>query len=114
MRRGRGGQILVTDVVPVLAGTGGGHQLAPVGALDLKGMPAPVPACEVTWVPLAEPVLPMPALLTRAGRIFVGRDEELERLVKYVEKGGPSSDSKKALADVFWALLNSSEFIFNH
>lgn len=42
------------------------------------------------------------------------RPEELERLVKYVDKGGPSGDSRKALADVFWALLNSSEFIFNH
>jgi hypothetical protein len=40
--------------------------------------------------------------------------EELDRLVKYVYKGGPSVDPKKALADVFWALLNSSEFIFNH
>ena len=35
-------------------------------------------------------------------------------LVPYIEKGGPSGDPKKALADVFWALLNSSEFIFNH
>jgi hypothetical protein len=42
------------------------------------------------------------------------RPEELERLVKYVDDGGPSKDQKKALADVFWALLNSSEFIFNH
>ncbi len=39
---------------------------------------------------------------------------ESERLVKFVDKGGPSGDSKKALADVFWALLNSSEFILNH
>src|SRR5437763_13945200 len=77
-----GGQILVTDVVRLLAGTGGGPQLAPVGALDLKGLPAPVSACEVTWEPLAGPSLPMPALLTRAGRIFVGRDEELERLLR--------------------------------
>lgn len=70
----------MTDVVRVLAGTGGGHQFAPVGALELKGLPAPVPACEVTWEPLAGPLLPMPVLLTRAGRIFVGREEELERL----------------------------------
>jgi guanyl-specific ribonuclease Sa len=42
------------------------------------------------------------------------RPEELERLLKYVERGGPSGDTKKALADVFWALLNSSEFILNH
>jgi hypothetical protein len=39
---------------------------------------------------------------------------EAERLVSYVERGGPSGDQRRALADVFWVLLNSSEFIFNH
>jgi hypothetical protein len=38
------------------------------------------------------------------------RPEESDRLVKYVDKGDP----KKALADVFWVLLNSPEFILNH
>jgi len=76
-----GGRILVTEIVRALAGTAGGHQFAAVGALELKGLPAPVPACEATWEPLAGPVLPMPSLLTRAGRIFVGRDEESERLL---------------------------------
>ena len=42
------------------------------------------------------------------------RPEEAERFIKYIEKGGPSKDSKKALADVFWVLLNSPEFILNH
>jgi hypothetical protein len=42
------------------------------------------------------------------------RAEELERLVKYVDRGGPGGPKDKALADVFWALLNSSEFILNH
>ena len=42
------------------------------------------------------------------------RQGEAERMVKYVKSGGPSGDSRKALADVFWVLLNSSEFIFNH
>jgi hypothetical protein len=41
------------------------------------------------------------------------RTDEVERLVKYVESGGAAKDSKKALSDVFWALLNSSEFLFN-
>jgi hypothetical protein len=40
--------------------------------------------------------------------------EESERLTSYVDRGGPSGDSKKALADVFWVLLNSPEFLFNH
>lgn len=42
------------------------------------------------------------------------RPAELERLVKYVDRDNPSGDRKKALADVLWVLLNSSEFILNH
>ncbi len=42
------------------------------------------------------------------------RPEELDRLTAYVNRGGPAGDANKALADVFWALLNSSEFILNH
>lgn len=41
------------------------------------------------------------------------RNEELSRLVRYVDSGGAAKDRKKALSDVFWALLNSSEFLFN-
>ena len=40
--------------------------------------------------------------------------EESERMVRYVDSGGPRHDQKAALADVFWALLNSSEFFLNH
>ena len=40
--------------------------------------------------------------------------EETEKLAKYVNDGGAAKDKKKALADVFWALLNSPEFILNH
>jgi hypothetical protein len=49
------------------------------------------------------------AVLTRRPR-----SDELERLVPYVARGGASGDPSKALADVFWALLNSPEFRFNH
>ncbi len=42
------------------------------------------------------------------------RSREASRLTAYVTGGGPSRNSKKALADVFWVLLNSSEFILNH
>ena len=42
------------------------------------------------------------------------RPDELDRLTKYVASGGPSIDEKQALSDIFWALLNSSEFLFNH
>jgi hypothetical protein len=40
--------------------------------------------------------------------------DESARFVTYVEKGGPSGNPKKALADVFWVLLNSPEFVLNH
>jgi hypothetical protein len=39
---------------------------------------------------------------------------ELERSVAYVERGGPTLDPKKALADVLWSLINSAEFVLNH
>jgi hypothetical protein len=42
------------------------------------------------------------------------RPAESARLVRYVDGGGPSADKRKALADVFWALLNSGEFSANH
>jgi hypothetical protein len=42
------------------------------------------------------------------------RPEELERYVAYIEKGGPDGDKDKALADVFWVLLNGGEFAANH
>jgi Protein of unknown function (DUF1549)/Protein of unknown function (DUF1553) len=40
--------------------------------------------------------------------------KELDKFVKYVDAGGPRKNSRDALADVFWALLNSSEFMVNH
>jgi hypothetical protein len=42
------------------------------------------------------------------------RPAERERFVRYVDTGGPDGDQKKALADVFWVLLNSPEFLLNH
>ncbi len=42
------------------------------------------------------------------------RPEESERFIKYVDAGGAAGDQKKALADVFWVLLNSPEFLLNH
>jgi hypothetical protein len=41
--------------------------------------------------------------------------EELEKFSSYVDRGGANNNNKKqALADVFWVLLNSPEFLFNH
>jgi Protein of unknown function (DUF1549)/Protein of unknown function (DUF1553) len=40
--------------------------------------------------------------------------EESSRFVAYVESGGAAKNPKQALADAFWALLNSAEFALNH
>lgn len=41
-------------------------------------------------------------------------DEEREKFVAYVKNGGPNQNSRQALSDVLWALLNSAEFVLNH
>ena len=75
----RGGQILASEMVRWLARSGE-ETFTPVGSLELKGLPAPVPAVEVGWEPLPQSSVPLPTFLTEVGRIFVGRDGELERL----------------------------------
>jgi hypothetical protein len=42
------------------------------------------------------------------------RPEEMTRLLQFVRTKEDAEDSPEALADVFWALLNSSEFVLNH
>jgi hypothetical protein len=42
------------------------------------------------------------------------RDAERRRYLAYVEKGGMTGTQSEALSDVFWTLLNSPEFLFNH
>jgi hypothetical protein len=42
------------------------------------------------------------------------REDEVRRLARYIETGGPSRDPRQAVADVYWALLNSGEFLLNH
>ncbi len=39
---------------------------------------------------------------------------ERSRFVAYVDGRGPSGDRRRALADVFWVLLNCAEFRLNH
>lgn len=41
-------------------------------------------------------------------------DVELDTFVAYVDAGGKTGNSQQALADVFWVLLNGSEFVYNH
>jgi tetratricopeptide (TPR) repeat protein len=75
-----GAQILVADVVRVLAGSRGGHDFRPVGALELKGLTAPVPAAEVAWQ-VGDHAVPLPGPLVGSETIgLVGRVDEMERL----------------------------------
>ncbi len=80
------GQILVTDLVRLLAGGRGNHEFTPVGALELKGLPRPVETCVLAW---AQPpdeaglpaTLPLPSSLASTERTaFVGRADALTRL----------------------------------
>lgn len=75
----QGGQILASEIVRWMARSGGTN-FVPVGALELKGLPEPVPTVEVGWEPLPQSTVPLPTFLTDIGRIFVGREAELERL----------------------------------
>jgi class 3 adenylate cyclase/tetratricopeptide (TPR) repeat protein len=88
----RPGQILATAVVRMVAGGRTGAAFSDRGLLQLKGLPEPVAACEVTWERLPQPTGPLPSLLTDGGRVFVGRQTEVERLGqlwKQAVAGGP-------------------------
>jgi class 3 adenylate cyclase/tetratricopeptide (TPR) repeat protein len=104
--RAEGGHILVSQLVRQLVGTRGGFSFRDLGALSLKGLADPLPACELERAPrqggaeaadaeageptareartapaTEPPALPLPAPLEaeRAGG-FVGREEALEWL----------------------------------
>jgi hypothetical protein len=40
--------------------------------------------------------------------------EEAARFAEYIDRGGAKGDPNLALGDLFWALLNSAEFLSNH
>jgi class 3 adenylate cyclase/tetratricopeptide (TPR) repeat protein len=80
MAAAQGGQILCSALVRAMAGSRAGVAFTDVGTLALKGLPDPVAACEVAWEPMDEPLVPLPGVVSGAGRIFVGRDGELASL----------------------------------
>jgi AAA ATPase domain/Adenylate and Guanylate cyclase catalytic domain len=89
-----GGQILAADVLRVLAGSRGGFVFAPIGDLELKGLPA-LRVVEVDWkeAPLEAPDgVPMPARLATSETSFVGRSVErglLDTAFKAAASSGP-------------------------
>ncbi|HYP47367.1 MAG TPA: AAA family ATPase, partial [Thermoleophilaceae bacterium] len=77
-----GGQILVTELVRMIGGRDG-HVFNSVGALELRGLPAPVPAHEVAWESAGawNGAIPLPPRLRGAPPVgYVGRTEERERV----------------------------------
>ena len=78
----RPGQILISALVSALARGRGGHELVPVGALDLKGLDAPVEAQEVRWSPRPAEAASLPAGLADRGAFpFAGRTKEAELIL---------------------------------
>ncbi|HEX2273231.1 MAG TPA: AAA family ATPase [Acidimicrobiales bacterium] len=75
-----GGQILATHAVRLVAGSRPGISFRELGELRLKGLPDAVVAFDVGWEPLPGSAVPLPALLTDVGPIFVGRDAEFAEL----------------------------------
>ena len=77
------GQILVSEVVRLLAGSRGGHEFRSVGALELKGLPEPLATSEVLWTPaptrMAAP-LPGPLSAGEADLPFSGRSTPIGEL----------------------------------
>jgi DNA-binding CsgD family transcriptional regulator len=80
-----GGQILVSQIVRLLAGERSGATFDAIGALDLKGLPEPVEAFAVAWTPPSEDddglCVPLPAMLgTPTAFPFVSRHAEWRTL----------------------------------
>lgn len=73
---GAPGQILASELVRALIGTRGGFAYRTLGAVVLKGVADPVPACEVIWEASTEVRVPLPPLLAGEDRgTFVGRSD---------------------------------------
>ncbi len=80
----QGGQILVSDIVRMLAGSRTDLELRSLGELDLKGLPAPLGACEVLWqaATTGDAEIPLPVCVdTDPSFPFAGRAEHVENLV---------------------------------
>jgi len=73
--RADGGQILVAQLVQLLARGRGGHAFTLVGELELKGLPEPVTVAQVTWeAAAADAAVPLPSALAGGDRLlYAGR-----------------------------------------
>ena len=79
--------IRCAELVMHLARGRGGHEFLPLGDLELKGLAEPLAACEVRWLPIAQPDAPdiemglPPVFAHGTGLPFAGRDDVFEQLV---------------------------------
>jgi class 3 adenylate cyclase/CheY-like chemotaxis protein len=76
------GQILASDVVRLLVGWSGMHRLEPLAPMELKGIPEPLPVCQVDWDPVGDSSLRVAiaedAVLLREGIARVLESEGIE------------------------------------
>jgi class 3 adenylate cyclase/tetratricopeptide (TPR) repeat protein len=91
-----GGEILAADLVRALAGSATEAGFAGVGPLELRGLAQPLLVVRVGWEPATTSAIPLPALLTDVGRVFVGRDADVEHL-NQLWKEGAAGDRRVAL-----------------
>lgn len=89
-----GGQIVASDLVRATAGRRSPHSFAPLGELQLKGLPEPTLACEVVWEPAGADgdggdVVPLPSRLARQPTIgLIGRSDEITILADAFKRAG--------------------------
>lgn len=94
-----GGQILVTDLVRLMAGSTTEHELSSLGALELKGLPDPVVTHEVVWSPATGSTLSLPMRLRGApDSAYVGRAEERAALERSWARAAAGEGSLVLLA----------------
>lgn len=77
------GEVLVAELARLLARSRSRMTFEPLGDLELRGLPEPVPACRALWEPAAQDasMLTLPPLLAAAqASSYVGREALLEEL----------------------------------
>jgi class 3 adenylate cyclase len=86
-----GGQVLLSDLVRLIGGDRGEHELRALGALELRGLSEPVHAFELRWAPAARSAQALPERLRELPATgYVGRVAERAQLEELwdVARGG--------------------------
>jgi class 3 adenylate cyclase len=88
--KAQGGQILCAELLSVMTRGRGGHRFEAIGSLELKGLPEPVRAFEVSWQPLLTSAgIPLPPALRGIPPVgYVGRERERSSLGRLFKEAG--------------------------